>query len=576
MIKWSIGHKIAGGFALAVAALLLVGFLSHRSTTRLVESAEWVEHTHRVLSLLEAVLANASESETAGRGFVITGDPVYLQGHEGARERALRAINEIATLTTDNAVQQRRITSLEPLVTARFEALERVVATRRAAGFDAAQKLILEDRGRTLMSEVRRVISQMQTEENRLLLARVADERARAAATETTIVWSIGSSAVFLSWIGFLIAIGISRPLGALSRAAQSISAGDLNVELPSAARSDEVGVLVRSFQVMSEWLERMARVATRIAAGDLTEGLAPASDKDRLGTAFVSMQQSLRKSTNDLREAANVLAAAAAEILASSTQMASGASEAAAAVTETTTTVEEVKQTAQLSSDKARLVSDNAQKANQIGQDGRRAVEGSIEGLERISQQMGAIAEMVVKLSEQSQAISDIVATVTDLADQSNLLAVNASIEAARAGEQGRAFGVVAQEVRSLAERSKQATAQVRGILTDTQRAISGAVLATEQGSKIVRGGVAQAHEANGAIRTLVETIELGAQAAMQIAASSQQQSIGMDQIAIAMDNIRQASLQHVSGTKQSEVAARNLHEVGQKLKELVGRYRL
>ncbi len=112
---------------------------------------------------------------------------------------------------------------------------------------------------------------------------------------------------------------------------------------------------------------------------------------------------------------------------------------------------------------------------------------------MKRIQTHMDSIAASIVRLSDQSQAIGEIIASVNDLAEQSNLLAVNAAIEAAKAGEQGKGFAVVAQEVRSLAEQSKQATAQVRNILGDIQKATSAAVMATEQGSKAVEAGVKQ-----------------------------------------------------------------------------------
>src|SRR5690606_25164132 len=165
---------------------------------------------------------------------------------------------------------------------------------------------------------------------------------------------------------------------------------------------------------------------------------------------------------------------------MASTSQVAATASETATAVAETTTTVEEVKQTTQLASQKARHVSDTAQKATGIAQSGLIAVDNTIEGMAKIQEQMELIADTVVKLSEQSAAIGEIVATVTDLAEQSNLLAVNAAIEAARAGEHGKGFAVVAQEVKSLSDQSKQATTQVRSILNDVQKAIGSAVMAT------------------------------------------------------------------------------------------------
>ena len=278
------------------------------------------------------------------------------------------------------------------------------------------------------------------------------------------------------------------------------------------------------------------------------------------------------RAITRQLRESIVQLSSSSAEILATTTQVAAGAAETATAVSETTATVEEVKQTAQLASQKARLVSDSAQKVAQVSQSGRKSAEDAIQGMQRIQEQMESIAESIVRLSEQSQAIGEIIATVNDLAEQSNVLAVNAAIEAARAGEQGKGFGVVAQEVKSLAEQSKQATTQVRAILGDIQKATSTAVLATEQGHKAVEAGVKQTAETGESIRLLAESIHEAAQAATQIAASSQQQMVGMDQVALAMENIKQASGQNVAGTRQAEIAARGLHELGQKLGALIG----
>gem|GEM_PF-1127682 len=287
-------------------------------------------------------------------------------------------------------------------------------------------------------------------------------------------------------------------------------------------------------------------------------------------------VEEGLRKVLQETQATVGILASSSSQILASTNQVVTGAVQTATAVNETTTTVEEVKQTVLVASQKARTVADMAQQAVEVAQIGRQSVEESIAGMARIQDQVEAIAESIVRLSEQSQTIGEIIATVNDLAEQSNLLAVNAAIEAAKAGEQGKGFAVVAQEVKSLAEQSKEATAQVRTILNDIQKATNGAVLATEQGTKAVAEGVRQSREAGDAIRQMGESIDESAQAAIQIAASSQQQLTGMDQMALAMENIRQASEQNVTGMRQVELTVQGLHGLGQKLKDLVARYRV
>jgi methyl-accepting chemotaxis protein len=331
--------------------------------------------------------------------------------------------------------------------------------------------------------------------------------------------------------------------------------------------------------KVIADPLKKISAIAERVAQGDLTAQVSFDHRRDEVGAlaqTFRTMTDNLRRVTTQILEGVNVLGSSASEILASTTQVASGATETASAVSQTTTTVEEVKQTAQLSTQKAKYVSDSAQKASQISQTGKKSVEEAIEGMNKIRGQMESIAESIVRLSEQSQAIGEIIATVNDLAEQSNLLAVNAAIEAAKAGEQGKGFAVVAQEVKSLAEQSKQATAQVRTILNEIQKATSVAVMVTEQGSKAVEAGSKQSTQASESIRLLADSVTEAAQAATQIAASSQQQLVGMDQVALAMENIKQASSQNVASTKQAETAAQNLHELGQRLKGLVEQYKV
>jgi len=277
------------------------------------------------------------------------------------------------------------------------------------------------------------------------------------------------------------------------------------------------------------------------------------------------------RSISGQLRGAVSQLTSSSSEILATTTQLASSSTEAATASTQTSTTAAELKQAAQLSSEKAINVSESAQKAASAAKQGKTAVAGNMEAIKRIKEQAEVVAQSIVKLSEQSLAIGDITTTVNDIAEQSNLLAVNAAIEAAKAGEHGKGFAVVAAEVKSLAEQSKQATTQVRTILNDVQKATSAAVMATEQVSKAVEAGVKQATEAGESIRILADTNAEAAQAATQVAASSQQQLVGINQIASAMENIKQAVQQNAAGAKQAEKAAKDLNELGQNLKSMI-----
>lgn len=403
-----------------------------------------------------------------------------------------------------------------------------------------------------------------------------AESEARLA--QAQFVFLLLGGGALVTAIGMIVSFGrlIADPLEQVTAAAARIAEGDLDFDFADVTRADEVGVLMQTFQRMRRSLTVLASRARQIAEGDLTAQIEPQSARDVLGHAFASMAAELRRLMQELLEAANVLATSASEILASTTQLAASAAETAAAVSETTAAVEEVRQTSQISSEKAKSVADESQKAADVARGGNTAVEQTIAGMGQIRNQMSAIAESILSLSAQSQTIGEIVATVDDLAAQSKLLAVNAAIEAAKAGDEGKGFAVVAQEVRSLAEQSKQATTQVRGILSDIQKATGSAVLATEQGGKAVEAGVRQSTSSSESIRALAESLAGAAQAAAQIAATSQQQFVGMDQVAMAMENIKAASTQSVASTRQAETAAQHIHSLGKKLQKLVERFKV
>ena len=364
--------------------------------------------------------------------------------------------------------------------------------------------------------------------------------------------------------------VGSLRQMG---ESANRIALGDLEIEVVPISERDVFGI---AMQNMVASLKRLAASADRIAAGDLTIEVSLASPKDQLGQSFAAMTKNLKDLSLEIREVVGVLSSSAGEIMTTVSELASSSAETASSVSETNATVQEVRQTTDLTSQKSRQVYDSSHRSVQVAKSGQQSVEDAIGGMRGIDERMGFIAERIVNLSEQSQAIGDIIATVNDLAEQSNLLAVNAAIEAAKAGEHGKGFAVVAQEVKNLATQSKQATAQVRSILGVIQKATTAAVLATEQGSKAVEEGVRQSGAAGEAIRLLAVSIEDSSNATLQIVTSTQEQAIGMDQIAIAIQSINQASSQNVEGSRQIESAARSLYELNQKLQQLVSRYRV
>lgn len=279
-----------------------------------------------------------------------------------------------------------------------------------------------------------------------------------------------------------------------------------------------------------------------------------------------------VRRTNRRLSGMSLTVESASAQIVASSAQQVAGAAEQATAVQETVATVEELAQAAGQSADRARSVADAAQHAADTAQIATESLGASTEAMAAIRSQVELIAETVATLAGRAQAISEIVATVNEISDQTHLLALNASIEAARAGEHGRGFGVVAAEVRSLADQAKQATGQVAGILGEIQSGTNTAVLATEEGIKSVADGVQRVDAASETMRTLAESSSSSAMASEQIAASSLQQAAATTQISDAVRNIDAVTEQNLASARQLEQAARTLGEIATELKALVG----
>ncbi len=614
-MKWTVGTKIGGGYGLAILILVIIGVATYLSTASYIKNSELVVHTHEVLATQDNLLSTLVTAVSAERGYLLTGEEIYLDPYTNAAKTIDLEMKHLRKLTADNKAQQLRLDRLDPLIAEKMSEMKETINQRKSRGIETALQMLRLNMRKKVLDDIIKINLEIENTESQLLQQRSNELKSSARITMMSIILGIPLTIILLAALSFLITRNIVQPLRDITASAEHIAAGELDIRALSSHRTDEIGILEQAFtrvvvslSTMAESAEQIAagdlsavvtpqserdvirtslakmivslnssaRIARQIADGNLTVVVIPQSEKDGMGNALAFMVKNLRELTKDIIEGINILAVSSSEIIASTTQVASGASQTSAAVGETTASVEEVKQTAMVANQKARNVSDAAQKTVKIAQGGKNAVDDSIAGMNRIQGQVESIAESIERLSEQGQAIGRLMETVNDLAEQSNLLAVNAAIEAAKAGDQGKGFAVVAQEVKSLSLQSKEATSQVRAILNDVQKATNAAVLATEQGSKAVAEGVRMSKEAGEAIRLMNESIDESAQAAIQIAVSSQQQVIGMDQVALAMASIRQASEQNVTGMRQVEITVQGLLGLGQKMKDLVAQFKV
>ena len=254
------------------------------------------------------------------------------------------------------------------------------------------------------------------------------------------------------------------------------------------------------------------------------------------------------RKIVTPISQASQEMILAASSLRASSKDQAAGAAEQSSMVTEVTTTVEQLAQSASII----------AQNAEQLF----RAADDAVKGMQLIKEKMDTMGKRIFVLGEKSQAIGAITKLIDDLADQTNLLALNAAIEAARAGEAGRGFAVVASEVRKLAERSSESTSEIRGLIAEIQAETNSAIVAVEDSTKATQCSWEQV----GQTATTIKEITL----------ATQQQRSAAEQVVHAMRNVDTVSSQFNSSTKNMETAAENIGNLSEKLKQIVGHFRL
>jgi methyl-accepting chemotaxis protein len=283
-----------------------------------------------------------------------------------------------------------------------------------------------------------------------------------------------------------------------------------------------------------------------------------------------------LRHLFGQINDTASQLSSAAAEILAATRQQVLTAGEQSAAISQTMTTMDEVRGIAEQTVVRAQDVAQSARRSVEVSHAGEGAVQDTIGSMVQIRERVEGIAANILALTQQTEQIGQIISAVNDIASQSNMLALNASVEAARAGEQGKGFAVVAEEVRSLAEQSRHATVQVRAILSDVLQATQMTGVATEEGAAEVDKGALSASRMGRAIRDLNQVIAQSSEAAAQMVAGGQQQTSGIEQIALAMQNINQATMQSLESIRQAERAATDLNDLARQLAESVVEFEL
>jgi len=402
--------------------------------------------------------------------------------------------------------------------------------------------------------------------------------------------------------IAFVTANKILVPLQDAIEIAQRIAANERNIKI-SVSSNDETGQLLTALSTMQEAIaknedeirksearsrelfENISNTAkqfsihsSNVASGDLTKRLTLPDDKamSQLGNDLNLMTEGLASITKQITQACHNMVTTIEEVKHAVDVQSSGASEQASSINEITASIEEIEKSSTQTMDKAKALGETAERTREKGQQGLEAVEQSVLGMKAVREKVQLIAQTILDLSNQTQQVGEITALVNTLAQQSKMLALNASIEAAKAGEAGKGFAVVATEVKNLAEQSEQATSQVQKILEDIRHATEKAVMVTEEGTKGVDYGTSLVEQTGEVVRNLSDVIHETTIGTQQIETAIRQESVGIEQITAGMNEINQVTGSFVESAKQTTEAINNLASIAKSLKERVDTYKI
>jgi methyl-accepting chemotaxis protein len=411
------------------------------------------------------------------------------------------------------------------------------------------------------------------------------------AATKVVIAVFLCLAAGLFTWIR--LANRVMAPVKTLVDFSERLSHGDFRAKA-SVESADDLGLIAENLNRAAESSSRamfnqeaqeslqksvteFLTIVSQIARGDLT--LRGRVTNDALGNVVDSVNYMLDnfcKVLERVRKAAIDVQSSANEILIASEEMSSGAIQQDQEITNTSSAVEELTVSMKQVSNNAEASAEAARRALDAAEQGNRAVHDTLEGMQRIRSSVQATAKRIKALGDRSLEISEIVNVINDITEQTNLLALNAAIEAARAGEAGRGFAVVADEVRKLAEHSRNATKDIAALIKAIQAETNDAVVVMEEGTKEVEIGAKLADQAGKALEAISNVVRQSAELVQEISLASKQQVRGTEGVANAMQIISNITRQTSQGARQTARTVEQLVHMSEQLNEALSQFRV
>jgi len=620
-----IPRKIALSFVALIVVSIAVGASTYWSIGRVKQAMSWQVHTYNVLDQLDQLQSAMVNQETGLRGYLLGAEDKFLEPYNNGKRDFAKAFATVKQLTSDNAAQQTRLDGIKSQADKwDGEVAGKAIAVVRGGALEDGRKMETSGAGKAFMDDIRKRIAEASDVEAKLMDARSEELQSVMTLAVAAVVIGAIVMIVLATFFVLLLKRSVSNPISALTGVMQRLAGGDTDVVLADDNRKDEIGVMTETVKVFRENIHakkraeadaakavedaskaqaaREERIAAQVdgvvraaangnleqrisldgidgvlqqvcrgintlvdttekALSDLSASIAAMAEGDltkEITSDYNGVFGDLKTGTNEtigklrvfagsLNESSQLVKNAAAEISSGSQDLASRTESQAASIEETAASMHEITTTVKQNAD-------NAAAANQLASVARDAADkgGSV---------MTSVVQAMQGIETSAGKISEIVGMIDEIAFQTNLLALNASVEAARAGEAGKGFAVVAQEVRALAQRSAEASKEIKTLIT----ASNGQV---REGGQLVAQAGSSLQDIVGAVKKVSDIVA-------EITAASREQATGLEQINTAVGQMDETTQRNGALVEETSAAAQSMSQQADQLMQLVGFFR-
>ncbi|TAF89515.1 MULTISPECIES: CHASE3 domain-containing protein [unclassified Microcoleus] len=533
--KSTIQQILWRGFGTIFTLILIANIVSQHTKNTLVKSLDNVTSSHKILQELAQLDMLLLEAETGQRGYLYTGKENFLEPYNEANASINVQLAELRE-KMKNPTQQEKLGQLQILIRERIDYLEKTIQLRKSGREEEVKKIVSAGTGLEIMAKLRGKITEIKETENRFL-----DERKKfAQEAEIFSTYFAGASTLIIVGVGVLISWviirNIAQSLGIAVKVAEEVSAGNLTANI-SANYQGEVGKLLAGFQ---------------------------------------SMTQSLSSLIGQVQNSGLQVTASSHEIAASGKELEEVIAKQAASIREVEATTKEIAATSRQLKQAMQGITSTFQTTTIAAEGGQRNLSHMENTMRELSTATTSISSQLSNISEKANNISRIIITITKVADQTNLLSLNAAIEAEKAGKYGMGFAVVAREIRRLADQTAVATLDIEKMVKEMQAAVSTGVTEMNKFTEEVNDSVEDVESVSWQLTEIIEQVQAITPRFSVVNQSMEAQSEGAQQISEVMVYLSQSSSQTAGALREINGAISQLNEASQGLRQEIYRFKV